>query len=77
MKALISAFALLAFVAASTVPYAAEAQTMPPKHHVVKKHHVTHKKVAHKKVAKKKHVASARKKPMGKKKMSPVPASKG
>jgi Ni/Co efflux regulator RcnB len=48
MKALITAFALLSFVAATTVPYAAQAQTQQ-----------THKPMTKK--AKKKHVASAKK----------------
>ncbi|HUZ75047.1 MAG TPA: hypothetical protein VMU87_18845 [Stellaceae bacterium] len=70
MKALIAAFALLSFVAASTVPFVTEAQAAPPKHHVVKKHHVVHKRMA-----KKKHVASHRKTSAHKKKMGP--GSKG
>ena len=51
MKALLSALALLSFVAASTVPYVAQAATA--------KHHVVHK--VHKK-AKKKHMTKATKK---------------
>jgi hypothetical protein len=49
MKALVTAFALLAFVAASTVPVVANAQTQT--HHVHKK--VSKKKHHVKKVAKK------------------------
>jgi len=49
MKALISALALLSFVAASTIPLAGEAQAQ------TKTHQTTHKK------AKKKHVAKAKK----------------
>jgi hypothetical protein len=45
MKALITAFALLSFVAASTIPLATEAQARTTHH--VKKKHVT--KVSHKK----------------------------
>jgi hypothetical protein len=45
MKALITAFALLSFVAASTIPLATEAQARTT-HHVKKKHAT---KVAHKK----------------------------
>jgi outer membrane biosynthesis protein TonB len=57
MKALITAFALLSFVAASTIPYAAQAQapthqTMVKKHKKAKKHV---KKVSHTKRAAKKH----------------------
>lgn len=57
MKALITAFALLSFVAATTIPYAAQAQTQTPtqtskpmakkapkKHAAAKKHHKTAKK---------------------------------
>lgn len=56
MKALITAFALLSFVAASTVPVVAKAQnqteqTMPKKKAMKKK---TNKKVAHKKKSNKK-----------------------
>jgi Ni/Co efflux regulator RcnB len=46
MKALITAFALLSFVAASTIPLATEAQAKTA-HHVKGKKHVH--KVAHKK----------------------------
>jgi len=49
MKALITAFALLSFVAASTVPVTAQAETTT--------HHVTHKKAS-----KKRHVAQNTKK---------------
>lgn len=54
MKALVTAFALLSFVAATTIPYVASAatqseQTMPKKKKVKK----PVKKAAHKKVAKK------------------------
>jgi hypothetical protein len=45
MKALITAFALLSFVAASTIPLATEAQAKTV-HHVKKKHV---KKISHKK----------------------------
>jgi hypothetical protein len=48
MKALISALALLSFVAASTIPYVAQAQTK------------THQTTTHKK-SKKKHIAKAKK----------------
>jgi hypothetical protein len=59
MKALISAFALLSFVAATTVPYVAHAQTnqtetTKPAPKKVKKKHKTASKKSHKKVAKKK-----------------------
>jgi hypothetical protein len=50
MKALITAFALLSFVAATTIPYAAQAETK-----------TTHQ-TTHKKVSKKKHVAQNTKK---------------
>jgi Ni/Co efflux regulator RcnB len=61
MKALISALALLSFVAASTLPYAAPAQAATT-------HKVTHKKA-------KKHVAKAKKthKTVSKKKKAPMP----
>lgn len=55
MKALISAFALLAFVAASTVPYVAAnaqtTQTTPTKKKAAKKH--VKKAATHKKTSKK------------------------
>jgi hypothetical protein len=51
MKALITAFALLSFVAATTIPYAAQAETKTTTHHTI-----------HKK-SKKKHVAQNTKKP--------------
>jgi hypothetical protein len=61
MKALITAFALLSFVAASTIPSAAQAQTQAPTemHKTVtkkakKKHVASTKKAHHKTVAKKK-----------------------
>lgn len=60
MKALITAFALLSFVAATTIPYVAHAQTsteQTTKKKTAKK--ATHKKVAHKKAAKKKKPAHA------------------
>jgi hypothetical protein len=63
MKALISAFALLSFVAASTVPSVAQADTKTPTHHTTTKH-TTHKASTHKASAKKstkKHVAKAKK----------------
>ena len=64
MKALISAFALLSFVAAATVPVAARADAPPVKtHHVVKKHKV--KKVAQAKRHARHHVRH---------KMAPPPA---
>ena len=65
MKALISALALLSFVAASTIPYVAQAQTST--------HQTTHKK------AKKKHVAKAKKskKSVAKKKKSAAPMKTG
>jgi hypothetical protein len=47
MKALITAFALLSFVAASTIPLATEAQAKTEHHMKGKKKHI--KKVAHKK----------------------------
>jgi hypothetical protein len=60
MKALVSAFALLSFVAATTIPYVAHAQTQtthstPKKSNAKKKptKKASHKKTAHKKVAKK------------------------
>ena len=67
MKALITAFALLSFVAASTVPYAAQAQTQTEMHKSITKK------------AKKKHVASAKKhhKTMAKKKRTPSMPAKG
>lgn len=63
MKALITAFALLSFVAASSIPYAAQAQTQsqpqtemhkPMTKKAKKKHVASVKKVHHKTVAKKK-----------------------
>jgi hypothetical protein len=71
MKALISAFALLSFVAAATVPVVALAET-PPKHHVVKKHHVEHKKMA-----KKRHGKMSKTKVSGKRKTAPVNPPRG
>jgi hypothetical protein len=64
MKALVTAFALLSFVAASTIPYvasAAETQSSTTTHK--KTHKVAHKKkhvkkAAHKKTSKKKPAAS-------------------
>jgi Ni/Co efflux regulator RcnB len=59
MKALITAFALLSFVAASTVPLAAQAQTQTEIHKSTtkkaKKHHVASAKKHHKTVAKNSH----------------------
>ena len=72
MKALITAFALLSFVAASTIPYAAQAQTQTQTQTEM------HKSITKK--AKKKHVASAKKhrnKTMAKKKHSPSLPAKG
>ena len=60
MKALITAFALLSFVAASTVPLAAQAQTQTEQPAKVKK---AKKKTAAKKVAHKKKSAKKMKKP--------------
>jgi hypothetical protein len=67
MKALITAFALLSFVAASTIPYTAQAQAQSTQ----QVHKTTHK-------AKKKH-ASAKKhhKTVAKKKKSPSMPAKG
>lgn len=45
MKALISAFALLSFVGAATIPYVAQAQTEQT---APKKHHKSHKTASHK-----------------------------
>ena len=57
MKALITAFALLSFVAASTIPVVAQAQTQTTEQAPAKSKKVTHKKatkkVAHKKATKK------------------------
>ena len=62
MKALITAFALLSFVAASSIPYAAQAQTQTEMHKTMtkkaKKHHVASAKKHHKRIAKKKHSPS-------------------
>lgn len=60
MKALITAFALLSFVAASTVPFvAAQAQTQTTQ--PAPKKAVKHKKVAHKKAVKHKKIAHKKK----------------
>ena len=72
MKALITAFALLSFVAASTVPYAAQAQTQTQTQSDM------HKPMTKK--AKKRHVASAKKahhKTVAKKRKSPSTPAKG
>lgn len=65
MKALVSAFALLTFVAATTVPYVAHAQTQTlqstPKKAKGKKKSV--KKTSHKRVSHKKRVKKAPSKP--------------
>ena len=61
MKALITAFALLSFVAASTIPLAAQAQTQTEQPAKAKK--TTKKKSAAKKVAHKKKTAKKMKKP--------------
>jgi len=61
MKALLTAFALLSFVAASTVPYvanAAQAQSTPVHK---KKHKVAHKKKTHVKKAASHHKAKPKK----------------
>ncbi|HXQ51184.1 MAG TPA: hypothetical protein VN802_08835 [Stellaceae bacterium] len=81
MKALISAFALLSFVAASTVPYAAQAQTQAPAGDSMKsdmakkpaaKKGKSHKAGAKSASAKKSHHKAAKKKTM-----SPASAPKG
>lgn len=71
MKALVSAFALLTFVAATTVPYVAHAQTQTlqstPNKAKGKKKSVkktSHKKVSHKKVSHKKQMKKAAPKPV-------------
>ena len=66
MKALISALALLSFVAASTIPMVGEAQAAQ-----TKTHQVTHKK------AKKKHVAKAKKTHKVSKKKKPATTKTG
>jgi hypothetical protein len=58
MKALVTAFALLSFVAATTIPYAASAQTSAPTTHThkmthAKKKHVKKVSTTHKKTTKK------------------------
>jgi hypothetical protein len=61
MKALISALALLSFVAASTIPYVAQAQTNTTHqttHKKSKKKHVAKAKKTHKSVSKKKKTAA-------------------
>jgi hypothetical protein len=79
MKALISAFALLSFVAATTVPYVAQAQNQAPTHQTMIKHSLAKK--ASTKKSSKKHVAKAKKthksmakKTASKKKMESTPA---
>lgn len=61
MKALITAFALLSFVAASTIPLAAQAQTQTTQSTPAKK--ATKKKSGAKKVSHKKKTAKKMKKP--------------
>jgi Ni/Co efflux regulator RcnB len=73
MKALLTAFALLSFVAASTVPYAAQAQTMQTQSPTKSK---THKKHKTSKKSGKKHVAQA-KKHKSKKKMPIASTARG
>jgi hypothetical protein len=72
MKALISAFALLSFVAATTVPYVAAAQTQAPPQHMVTKHSKAKKVSTHKTT--KKHIAKSKKvhKTASKKKPAPT-----